>query len=87
MRFAKELPPQFDKFKTETTISQGDASALKNALEGVGDRYLAKIYAELPTFARMSILADELEREIVDRFLEQNLMIPKLDDAKVPVVS
>lgn len=85
-RFAKELPPSADRFKTATSITPGETAMMRGQIEKVGDRYLAMIYTELPTFAKMSILADMLENEIVDRFVEQNMMVPELVDDLVPTV-
>lgn len=77
-RFAKELPPWTEKYKTAANITPGEAAQLRTEVERLGDRHLALIYQELPTFARMSILADALEVEILDRFCEQNTMVPEL---------
>ncbi len=77
-RFAKELPLWTQEFKTAASIDMGKAAQLRTEVGKLGDRYLATMYCELLTAHKMSILADVLEYEIVDRFCEQNMMVPEL---------
>ena len=77
-KWAKELPPWTQKYLTEPTINQADQASLVQEVARLGDRYLATVYLELPTPFRMSIYADFLEREIINRFCEQMAMIPPL---------
>ena len=63
---------------TEASISIADAEQLRTEIERVGDQYLATIYSELPTHARMSILADAIETEIIDRYVAEHMMVPPL---------
>lgn len=78
-RWAKELPQWLEKYKTESTISQADQATFCHETGRLGDRYLATVYLELPTPFKMSIYADFLEREIINRFCEQNALIPPLE--------
>lgn len=86
-RFAKELPEYAEKYKTATSITSGEAIRLREDVARLGDRYLATIYAELPTHVRMSIFADAIETEMIMRFVDQNLMVPELvlEDESVAV--
>jgi hypothetical protein len=87
-RWAKTLPEWTNKYKTEHSISAADAIQLRTEMGKIGDQYLATIYAELPTHARMSILADAIETEMIDRFVGEHLMVPELvleDDESVAV--
>ena len=88
-KWAKELPPWTEKYQREASITVSDAAQLRTEIERVGDKYLATIYTELPTHARMSILADAIETEIISRFVDEHLMVPELepleDDESVAV--
>lgn len=77
-RWHKELPEWLGKFKTESIISQGDAATFRTEAGKLGDRYLAITYLEIPTAFKASIYAEFLENEIIDRYCEQNAMIPEL---------
>lgn len=73
---------------TDSSISTTFANQMRTELAKVGDQYLATIYAELPTHARMSILADAIETEMIDRFVAEHLMVPPLaieEDERVAV--
>jgi hypothetical protein len=75
-RFSQGLTGWAEQFKHPVaTITPGESSRLQMEIDRLGDRYLAETYNNLGTTERLSPLADLLERAIIDRYLQHNLML------------
>lgn len=74
-RFGSELPAWTERFKSENDITVGMAAQLRTEIARLGDKYLATTYNDLPTIHRASALGEFLADEIVERFLQQNIIM------------
>jgi hypothetical protein len=75
-KFADELPVWANQFQTPTaSATPGEILRLQLEIGRLGDHYLAERYNGLAMAERLSILADLLEREIIERYLQHNLAL------------